>query len=115
MRKTYGKKYFERRIAKRDTELGRALRLTRKEVGQVLDAYHDEIWRVLLAQKPVQLGAAGRIYLSVRSPVTQELSVMGGEVVDLPQTITLRGKASSALKDAYYDLQGLVYPSDLEK
>jgi nucleoid DNA-binding protein len=110
--RSYTKKYFERALARRSSPLG--LRLTREQVGQVLEAYHDEIWRVLLAEKTVTLGAVGKIRLAVRAPSTQPIAALGGEVLDLPQTISLRGKASNALKQAYYDLNGVRYPDDLE-
>jgi nucleoid DNA-binding protein len=112
--RNYCKRYFSRELARKRGPLGQALGLNREQVMQVLDAYHDEMWRVLLAEKTVTLGCVGRIRLAVRAPSTQPIATLGGELVDLPQTISLRGKASNALKQAYYDLRGVVYPDDLE-
>jgi hypothetical protein len=113
----YGKKHFSRELA----TAGRApederhhLEMSRDKIGEVIDAYHREMWRVLLTGGSVRLGPVGRIYMNVQAPHEKRMSLLGGEVLQIPQTVDLRGKTSPAFKEAYYQLHGVIYPEDLE-
>lgn len=110
----YAKRHFKRELSRPGGELRELTGLSRKQISQVLDAFYDELWKVLLSGNEAKLGPVGKIYLQVRAPSVQEFPA-AGEVVETPQTISLRGKASAPLKQAYWDFYGMDYPDDLDE
>ncbi len=87
--------------------------IKREDVTAVLDAYHDLIWQLLLADSEVRLGPVGRIRLTVREGWIQEDGATGATLL-VPQQPTLTGKLSGQLKAAYYELSGVRYPEPLD-